>query len=78
LGNLNLVEAVELLDTVSDFDFKDSEKKPNFTIYDKQKEGFVLCIKANLVTEEYRRHLGRITKLRNLRMHESDGFLTIS
>jgi hypothetical protein len=74
---LNLVEAVELLDAVSDFNFKETEKKPSFCIYDSQKEGFVLRVKADLVSEEYRDFLKGIVESRKLGMRESEGYLTI-
>jgi len=70
-------EAIELLEVVSDFNFKSSEKRPNFGIYDNQKEGFVLCIKAGLVNEEYRGYLEGIVESRNLRLSESKGYLII-
>jgi hypothetical protein len=75
---LNLKEAIEVLDSISDFDFKEFKKKPSFSIYDKQKDGFVLCVKANLVNEEYRNFLQGIVEPRNLRMCELDGYLIIS
>jgi hypothetical protein len=75
---LNLIEAIELLDSISDFNFVRFKKKPSFSIYDKEKEGFVLCVKANLVNAEYRNFLGEIVKSRKLRMRELDGYLTIS
>jgi hypothetical protein len=75
---LNFIEAIELLDSISDFNFKGFKKKPSFSIYDKQKDGFVLCVKANLVNEEYRNFLQGIVESRNLRMRELDGYLIIS
>ena len=74
---MNLVEAVELLDAISDFNFKDSEKIPNISIYDKEKEGFVLCVKANMVDEEYRDFLKGIVESRKLGMRQSEGYLMI-
>ena len=74
---VNLVEAVELLDAISDFNFKDSEKIPNISIYDKEKEGFVLCVKASLVDEEYRDFLKGIVESRKLGMRQSEGYLMI-
>ena len=74
---VNLVEAVELLDAISDFNFKDSEKIPNISIYDKEKEGFVLCVKANMVDEEYRDFLKGIVESRKLGMRQSEGYLMI-
>jgi hypothetical protein len=74
---VNLKEAIELLDAVSDFRFGASEKQPTFTIYDNQKEGFVLLLKAALVNEKYRNYLKGIVKLRKLRIRESEGYLII-
>jgi hypothetical protein len=74
---VNLVEAVELLNAVSDYDFKGSEKIPNFYIYDNQKEGFVLMVKADLVNEEYRDYLNRIAESRKLGIRESKRYIII-
>ena len=73
---MNLDEAIDLLDDISDFNFEASEK-PNISVYDNQKDGFVLCVKANLVGEEYYEYLKRIIRLRNLRMRKSKGYLMI-
>jgi hypothetical protein len=74
---LNLNEAIELLEIVSDFDFKASEKKPNLSIHDNQSEGYVLYVKADLVSEEYRNYLEKIVESRNLRLSELEGYLRI-
>ena len=74
---MNLEEAINLLAVVSDFDFEALDKRLNFSIYDDQKGGFVLCIRAELVTEEYRRYLEGIVKSRNLLIGESEGYLMI-
>ena len=75
---LNLNEVIELLDSVSDFNFGNFKKKPSFSIYDNEKDGFVLCIKTNLVNEKYRNFLQGIVESRNLRMRELRGYLIIS
>ncbi len=74
---MNLNEAIELLRVVTDFKFNVSEKKPDFTIYDNQSEGYVLCVKADLVSEEYRKYIERIVESRKLRIRESEGYLRI-
>ena len=74
---MNLIEAVELLDDILDFDFEDLVKKPNINLYDRQKDGFVLCLKADSVTEEYRDYIEEIAESRKLRIRESEGYLTI-
>lgn len=74
---LNLSEAIELLNVVSDFNFEATEKRPTITIYDNQNEGFVICVKASLVSEEYRIYLERVVKSRNLWMRDYEGFLMI-
>ena len=73
---MNLSEAVKLLDAISDFDFKSSEK-PNFSVYDRQTEGVVLCVKANLVTEEYLRYLKKIIESYKLGIRKSEEYLII-
>ena len=75
---LNLIEAIELLDSISDFEFRGFKKRPSFSIYDREKDGFVLCVKANLLNAEYRSFLGEIVKSRKLRIRELDGYLIIS
>jgi hypothetical protein len=76
--DMNLNEAVALLNAVSDFHFKASEEKPDFYIYDNQKEGYVLYIKAQSISEEYRNYLKEICESRNLRIPDSEGYpLTI-
>jgi hypothetical protein len=74
---LTLNEAIDLLCVVSDFQFKDSEKRPDFCIYDNQNDGYNLRIKAELVTAEYRSYLNEIVKSRKLRIRESEGYLII-
>jgi hypothetical protein len=74
---VNLIEAVELLNAVSDYDFGSSKDIPDFSIYDNQQDGFVLCVKASLVDEEYRDYLKGIVESNKLEIRESDGYLTI-
>jgi hypothetical protein len=74
---LNLNDAINLLCVVSDFQFKNSEKKPDFCVYDNQNEGYNLRIKAEMVTAEYRSYLNEIVKSRKLGILESDGYLII-
>jgi hypothetical protein len=74
---MDIFEAVKLLGVVSDFSFKDAGEVPRFSIFDGEKEGFVVCVKANLVGEEYYEYLKRIIRLRNLRMRKSKGYLMI-
>ena len=62
---------------VSDFNFKKSEEKPDFCIYDNQNQGYTLCVKADLVNAEYRKYIKAIVKSRRLGIRESDGYLTI-
>jgi len=74
---VNLDEAIDLLEVVSDFNFEASEKKPNFSVYDNQKEGFVLCVKANLVNEKFHDYLVGIAESRKLSTRELEGYLVI-
>ena len=74
---MNLNEAIDLLDAVSAFDFKDSMRIPKFSIYDNQNEGFVLCVKADLVNAKYRDYLKGIVGSRELGMRELEGYLMI-
>ena len=74
---MNFNEAVELLEVVSDFHFKSSEEKPDFCVYDNQNQGYTLCVKAQLINEEYRNYLKEIVESRELRIRESEGYLII-
>ena len=74
---LNLNEALELLDAVSRFDFGMSGKMPTLSIYDNQKEGFVLCVKASLVSEEFYTYISELAESRKLGIRESEGYLVI-
>jgi hypothetical protein len=74
---LNLLDAVKLLNVVSDFDFKASEKTPRFAIYDNQREGHTIWVEAGSVSEEYRK-LEEIVKSRKLRIRELKGYFVIS
>jgi hypothetical protein len=74
---VNLNEAIDLLDVVSDFQFKISEEKPDFCIYDYESGGYALSVKAHLISEKYRTFLKEIAESRNLRIREADGVLTI-
>ncbi len=73
---LNLNEAVDLLGVISDFDFGTSET-PKFYIYDQEKRGHTIWIKADLVREEYLTFLEKIIKSRKLQMSESKGYLVL-
>jgi hypothetical protein len=74
---VNLSEAIELLELVTDFNFENPDKRPSFSLYDNQKDGFVICVNAELISEDYRRYLKYIVESRNLRLRESDGYLMI-
>jgi hypothetical protein len=74
---LNFNEAIELLEAVSDFKFKQSDKKPDFCIYDNEKQGYTLCIKKSLVSEEFYNHLKHIVESRKLGIRESEEYLVI-
>ncbi len=74
---MNLEDAINLLVVVTDFSFGPSEKVPTISILDNQKEGFVLCIKANMVTDEYRSYLEGVVESYDLWISESKGYLMI-
>jgi len=74
---VNLEEAIDLLEVVSDFDFGGSEKTPTITIFDHQKDGVVLHVKEDLISDEFRRYLYGVVKSRNLLLRGSEGLLII-
>jgi hypothetical protein len=75
---LNLLDAVKLLNVVSDFDFKAAERTQRFAIYDDQKEGHSIWVDTGSVSKEYRKHLEEIVKSRKLRIRELKGYFVIS
>jgi hypothetical protein len=74
---LNIYEAIELLDAVSNFHSKTSEATPDFCIFDNQNEGYALSVKVCLISEEYRKHLRKVAESRKLSIRESEGVITI-
>jgi hypothetical protein len=74
---LNLNEAIELLNTVSDFDFEDSKNSPKISIFCNKNNDCKVCIYASLVGAGYRNYLEGIVKLHRLNIRESDGYLVI-
>jgi hypothetical protein len=75
--NMNLSEAIKLLDAVSNFNFEGFKKKPAFCICDNQKDGYSISIKASLVNDEYRNYLEKIVKSCKLGIRKSEGCLII-
>jgi hypothetical protein len=74
---LKLREAIELLDAVSNFPFKTQEEKPDFCIFDNEKEGHSLSVTASQISEEYRAHIRKVAEPRHLDIRESDDIITI-
>jgi uncharacterized pyridoxamine 5'-phosphate oxidase family protein len=72
-----LAKAIELLDAVSDFQFKNSEKRPKVSICGTRNDGYSLRMEANLVSEEYRNYLKEVAKSRKLGIRESGGYIEI-
>jgi hypothetical protein len=72
-----LAKAIELLDAVSDFQFKNSEKRPKVSIYGTRNDGYSLRVKANLVSEEYHNYLKEVAKSRKLTIRESGSYIEI-
>ncbi len=73
---VNLKEAVDLLDVISNFKFKVSET-PKFCIYDQGKEGHTLWIKADLISQEYRNFLEKIVESGKLGIRKSNEYIVI-
>ena len=68
---------MELHDVASSFNCENSEGKTKVSIYDTQKEGYVLCIKASSVNPEYLEFLKNIANSRKLGIRESEGYIII-
>jgi len=50
---------------------------PRICIYDDQNKGYSLILKADLVSKEYRKYLGKIAESQKLVIKESEGYLQI-
>ena len=74
---MNLNRAIKLLDAVSDFQFKPSDKRPTVSIYYEQKDDYALYIRKGEVSQSYRKHLEEIVKSNSLQMRESNEHLKI-
>ena len=74
---MNLNRAIKLLDAVSDFQFKPSDKRPTISICYEQKDDYALYIRKGEVSQDYRNHLEKIVKSHNLQMRESNEHLKI-
>ena len=74
---MNFREALELLAVVSDFDFKSSDEKSDFCLYDDGKQGYTLRVKKSLINSAYRNYIQKIVESRKLWTRESEGYLVI-
>ena len=74
---MNFKEAIQLLEAFTDFPSKSGEKRPNFSIYDNQNQGYSLSVKAQLIGAEYLNYVKKIVESRKLGVRESKGYLII-
>ena len=74
---MNFIEVMEILRAVSAIQTKSPEKLPKLRIYDNQREGYILLVKAQLINAEYRNHIETIADSCNLNIRESEGYLII-
>ena len=74
---MNMLEAIDLLKVTCDFECESLEEVPNFSIFDRQNDGFAICVKAESVDEDLHDYLVEVAESRSLRLHESEGYLVI-
>jgi len=68
---------MELQSAAASFHSETPKEAPKFSIYDSQKEGYVLCIKASSVSREYLNFLKNLVTSRKLGIKESEGYIII-
>jgi len=68
---------MELQNAVTTFRPEIPEEKPKLCIYDTQKEGYILYIKANSVSGKCLLFLKNLVNSRKLRIRESEKYLII-
>ena len=68
---------MELQNAVTTFRLEPQEEKPKLCIYDTQKEGYILYIKANSVSAKCLLFLKKLVNSRKLRIRESEKYLII-
>lgn len=74
---MNFKEAIELLAVISDFHYKSPDEKPDFCLFDNEKQGYSLNVKTSLVNAEYRGYIEKIVESRKLWVRESEEYLVI-
>ena len=74
---MNFKEAIELLAVISDFHYKSPDEKPDFCLFDNEKQGYTLRVKTSLLNAEYRAYIEKIVESRKLGMRELEGYLEI-
>jgi len=74
---LNFADVMELQNAATSFHSETPKEVPKFSIYDSQKEGYVLCIKASSVSPEYLNFLKNLVTSRKLGIRESEGYIII-
>jgi hypothetical protein len=74
---MNFVEVMELMRTVAILKAKAPKKALKFSIYDNQRDGYVICTKASEVNAEHLSFLKEIVEPRRLEIRNSEGYLVI-
>jgi len=74
---VNFREALELLSIVSDFQFKSSDEKSDFCLFDNGTQGYALRVKTSLLNAEYHSYIEKIVESRKLGIRELEGYLEI-
>jgi hypothetical protein len=75
---MDFVEAVEFLKTVTAFRTEYSGELPKLQLYDAEKEGYVIWIRASSLNVEFLNLLKKVVEARGLQLRRSQGFLLIS
>jgi hypothetical protein len=74
---MNFVEIMELERVVSAFQTKFLAETPKIHVYDTQNEGYVLCIKKDLVKSGYLSFLEKVATTRGLRIRQLRGYFIL-
>ena len=68
---------MKLQSAAASFHSETPKEAQKFSIYDSQKEGYVLCIKTSSVSPEYLNFLKNLVTSRKLGIRESEGYIII-
>jgi hypothetical protein len=74
---VDLTQVIELQNAVTAFHRKTQVETPKLCIYETQKEGYVLYVKASSVNTEYQNFLNNLVNSQNFRIRKSENYIEI-